>query len=175
MDLDDAVKLLDAYLDAEWAATEAVYSEPDDTVVDARVREANAFTRSPAGAPLGVTVSRAPGADVAAMRPQLSQFARRRLFQVIEHAHPLWGRLYGGTAGSSAASAAGNYERLYFVADTEDGPRIVSEYVPELFTPEVEWSHFGGVVIEDPGPVVAVRSLQPPDRERDRANWEAAQ
>lgn len=172
MDIDDAVRLLDAYLDAEWALTRAVYAEPDDEVVRARREEAEGFLRGSLGI-LAERMPNMPAAEVEAGSDLLSQYVRRKLFLVAEHRNPLWGELFGGVAGSTSSYAAGSYERLFYVATTEDGPRIVSHYDVDPLAPPVTWLHTGGVVLDQPGPVVGVRAIAEPKLSKHREHWAA--
>jgi hypothetical protein len=174
VNLDDAVALFDAYLDAEWAATTADLSEPQSDVVMARVTEANAFLRSVPGASMGVPIGRyAPVTDddMAERRAELAQYARRPLFLVAEHDNALWGRLFAGYAGTTMTYTATMYGRLYYAADTDDGPRIVSEYDEQPFSEPVQWRRVGGITVDNPGPVLAVRPIAEPGWPAHLVHW----
>lgn len=174
MDIDDALRVINGFLDAEYELTTSVFTEPDDGVVAARRRAAEAFLATGIGPQITLSVGRRAGMtaeEVAADAPRAKQYTRRHLFKVYEHANPLWGRLFAGVAGSPKATTAGNYARMYFVADTEAGPRIVGEYDIEVLAENVVWKHGAGAAIDAPGPVVDVRRLEEPTRARDRAEW----
>lgn len=175
MTLDEAVTLAEAYLDAEHAATAAVFTAPDDAAVARSVEALRALTLPTADAPLGAsTPGRRPGmsaAEVAGDNALLDHYRRRTLFQVAHHAHPLWGDLFAAYAGAVSEVAAGSYARLLYLAGTEQGPRVVAEYDAEPMSERVEWHHVGGVVVDDPGPVVETRRLAEPVDPRDREHW----
>jgi hypothetical protein len=149
VDIGDARRVLDGYLDAEWALTQAVLTDPDDAVVATRRREVEAFLHTGPGILLGPTIGRAPGQsaeEIAAGAGQLAEYVRRPLLDVVEVPHPLWGTVYAGYAGSQQAYTTGEPVACYVVAGTEAGPRIVSEYDADPFTGE--WEHGGGVVVD---------------------------
>jgi len=174
MEMDEAIRVLDAWLDAEYEHTRAVFTDPSDDAVSERRSAAAAFLVGGPAAPAGITVGRRPGMaaeEVTAGAARLEEYTRRSLFKVTEHANPLWGRLFAGIVGSPQVVTAGMYMLLYYVADTEEGPRIVSVYDTSPLSPTVEWEHRGGVVVDEPGPVVDVRRLAEPSRERDRTAW----
>ena len=177
MTLEEAVALAGAYLDAEWAAVEAVFTAPSDDEVEARRAALADLTLPVESRPVGGAVpGRRPGMtadEVAADNELLAFYARRPLFAVARHASPLWGDLYAAYAGGEQPSTSGAYARLFWLADTERGPRVVAEYDADPETPEVTWHHIGGASVESPGPAVEARLLTEPANPRDRAHWQA--
>lgn len=173
MDIDAAVTFAEEYLDAEWAAVRATYAEPDDGVVAERIDAFRRFVRETPEAPFPSPIGRRPGrsaVELAARARQLDELCRRALFQVVEHRNPLWGSLFGAYTGAAKKFTAGMYGPLLYVADTGDGPRVVSEYDSGGPGP-AEWVHLGGVRIDNPGPVVAVRTLAEPTWRPHREHW----
>lgn len=175
MTLDEAVALANAYLDAEWAVVEAVFTEPSDDEVTARNAALASLTLPAESGPVGGAVpGRRPGmteAEVAADNELLAFYVRRPLFAVARHESALWGDLYAAYAGGEQPRTSAVYARLLYLAGTEQGPRVVAEYDSDPDTDDVTWHHLGGAFVESPGPVVEARLLTEPANPRDLAHW----
>lgn len=65
------------------------------------------------------------------------------------------------------------YERLFHVVERDGRLRIISHYDSEPLAPQVTWLHTGGVLVDDPGPVVEVRRLVEPSWEPHLAHWQS--
>jgi hypothetical protein len=175
MDLDSAVAFFDAFLDAEYAALVALYSEPDDAVLAGLVAAAQRYLSSSPEARMAVGLNRAPGVSARQLEEDaklLGQLRRRALFQVVEFEHPSLGALFGAYASSQDAYTIGAYERLFYAAGL-DTPKIIAAYVPELLAPAppVTWRRLQGMEIDRPGRPVAVRRLTEPTRKAHRQDW----
>jgi hypothetical protein len=172
---DDALALAQAYIDAEWAVVEAVFTEPSDEELDARRAALAALTLPGDGLAVGASVpGRRPGmtaAEVEGDNELLAYYVRRALFAVVRHEHPLWGDLYAAYASGGQPPTAGSYGRLFYLAGTEQGPRVVAEYDADPETDDVTWIHLGGAVVSSPGPVAEARLLGEPRLPRDLAHW----
>lgn len=175
MSPDEALALANAYLDAEWAVTEAVFTAPSDDDVAARRDALGALTLPEPSAPVGGAVpGRRPGmteAEVAADNELLSFYVRRPLFALARHASPLWGDLYAAYAGGEQPLTSRSYARLLWLAETSEGPRVIAEYDADRMSADVVWHHLGGTSVESPGPVVEARLLREPVHPRDLAHW----
>jgi hypothetical protein len=176
MDMDGAIDLFNAYLDAEYAAVVATRTEPDDAVVNRARAAVEAFLNTGPDGRMASTIGRAPGmtaAAVEALAATVDQVVRRTLFQVVEYRHPALGRLFAGYAGGQSMLSKGAYGRLLYATELAGEPKIISEYVPDILepAPPVAWSVLQGAQIAPPGRPGAVRQFTGPTYEPHRHDW----
>lgn len=173
MDLDDAVRLLDDFLDAEWAAIQANYGGPDDEL-DAAVRAADRFFRQEPGRPMYVEIGRQAGLPperLAELRESLPGYRRRVPLAVAEHDHPRRGRVFAGYVTSVVASPHLRYDRMIWLQEVDGTPYVVAIWVTDRDRPGMAFTHFAGPELGDPGPVLGVRRLAEPTDPASLEHW----
>ena len=175
VDIEDAVRFYNSYLDADYAGAMAANSEPDE-ILDAREAEVMSFMHVPRGIIMSPGFGRRRGCSASeiARRAQWADCLRRSLFLVVEFAYSDGHGLFGGYAGGGRSLAAGSYSELIFAREIDGELKIVAFHMKDfdIEPPPVHWVHHQGTVIDDPGEPVRIRPLLAPTLETNRRDWE---
>ena len=164
--MDDAVDLVNRFIEAEHRAVVATHAEPDDEAVARATAEAEAFLHSEPGSIVGLGFGRPPGmssADLEPLAATADQLVPRPLFAVASFDHG--GRtVYRAFVGSQRDAEGYEYDLSLNIAPAEGALRIVGKTAVDPFGPEDElrWEAAGGEQFPDDLPVADVRPFRRP-------------
>jgi hypothetical protein len=166
--MEDVIRYIESYMDAEYEALRATYLEPSDEILAAKVKKAEQHLLVRPGHIMSLGFGRRPGmsaAEVARRATWVGDFRRRVLFLVRRHHHEKYGDLYACIASSTQKLQLLAYGSCFFVTRMDDVLNIIAHYTPGPTLPSgrTEWQHLDGSAIEDPGELVEVCKLQPPE------------
>ncbi|GAA1935958.1 hypothetical protein GCM10009716_48780 [Streptomyces sodiiphilus] len=154
-----------SYLDAEFAASSAVSTEPDE-ILEQRRAILESFMYSVPGKVMSSGIGRGRGwsAEQLADLAQRMKVARRPLFLVVEYVHPKWKQLFAGYIGGGKPRTAGAYGELLFAAEIEGKMRVIATYREDFdrVPPPVHWKHAQGAEIGKLARPVGVLPVEAP-------------
>ena len=170
--MDKAVAFIRTYIEKEYDTEIAHYTERDDSVFKAKLTELNkmyaAGLTSEIYRPKGVPESR-----FKRWQKQLEQTQKRVLFQVKKYNHPDHESLYRFYL-SSTQLGDDTYFTCFYLANTENGLKIVSQYnVSSDQGNGISWNWRGGLKLDKLGELVEVRKFQAPTDPEHLKEYEA--
>lgn len=185
-DMEDIIAFMQAFVAKEYEAYRTLYAEREYAVFAQRRRELDRFFSWFRGGP-PYRFPDQSDEEFDAAKAALDNIRPRTLFQIKQYEHPVLGNLYRSYTSDTLSTDATNYFANFFVAYDGTDRRIVAEYlvclicqgsgeVDEDICPECNgegWEHFGGIELdlENLGPLIAVRRLQPPDSHAQRMDY----
>jgi len=166
--MEDAINFIKQFIDEEYEALVAQWTEHDNSVFKTKRRELNRFY----GPDITPEINRPRSVDkrwFEKAKKYLDMIQPRILFQVKQYEHPTLGNLYRCYVSTTQRSNSTYFACLY-VAHTEQGLKIVAQYNTDF---EGGWDWSGGVKLETLGKLIEVRKFQAPTEPENLKEYEA--
>lgn len=177
--IEKAIDFIQEFIKKEHQTTVDRSTERNDEVFTAKKAELEDFF----GQGLNSEVSRRPdSADenwFQEREEDLELIQPRQLFQVKEYEHPTLGTLYRCYV-STINIDDNDYFACYYVGQTENGLKIISQYNFDLAGESkglldhgLYWNWRGGIKLKTQGKLVKIHKLQAPDDDEHLQEYEA--
>ncbi|MEQ8996794.1 MAG: hypothetical protein RID53_09865 [Coleofasciculus sp. B1-GNL1-01] len=170
--MEEAITFIRNFIDKEYETWVACWSEPDNNVFRPKRSELNTLYEGD----LKSDIYRPRQVDESYFeegKEQLEQTQPRIFFQVKKYQHPTHGNLYRCYV-SSTLRGRSTYSTCFYLANTENGLKIVSQYnVSSDPGNGISWNWRGGLKLDKLGELVEVRKFQAPTDPEHLKEYEA--
>ncbi|PSN17900.1 hypothetical protein C7271_15335 [filamentous cyanobacterium CCP5] len=175
--MDTAIAFIRNFIQAEYEALIAVYTNPEDGVVDEKIRQAEEYFYIKPNHIMSLGFGRAPGMteeDVIEMADEASDFQPRTLFQGKHYKHASLGDLYRFYASSYHDMPLLAYNSSFYVASLDTELKIISKYVISIGgnKKRLEWEYLCGTKINQLGDLIETRKFVSPESRAHKLDYD---